>query len=539
MEFFWYKEIRPQQQEALDFVKNSKKKFVILELPTGTWKSLLSMLLTNNFDKSYILTSQKILQDQYERDFSEHWLVSVKWAVNYTCTINWETANNGVCKVNHKIKKSCSIQWICPYLEKIKEAKKSKVANTNYSFFTSVNNAGSEPVLLARNLLICDEAHNLEKEIVNFASFKITKELMETLWIKEEIPRYKTIEEYWEFVEKLLNKTNWKIKELENSILIILKENGYEWNSTNEKVSLPKHFEKLVKKYNFEIENLGKLSSKLEKFQIFIKDEEWIFNYDDFEREVEFKPVTIWTLANDLFFSYAIEKVVLMSATILDKKAYCESIWLDEEEADFFSLESDFPIKNREVKCLNTCRLSRDKIDENLWKILKDVEEIIRKNKWKKWIIHTHTFKIQKFIQDNISNDLRDKIIAPKSWENNFAIEKHKFAKSDTILMSPSMKEWVDLPWDLSEFQIIVKLWFPFLWDKWVKRKAEIHKDFLMYEMAKDLMQSCWRSIRNKEDKCITYILDSSFPYYGKTYKKFFPNWFYNSIDFSARNKKV
>jgi Rad3-related DNA helicase len=83
---------------ALDAVFNQKKRFVIIEAGTGVGKSAVGLTIgryinervrgTEEFaNGSYFVTTQKILQDQYVKDFGgpTKKLKSIKSSSNYTC----------------------------------------------------------------------------------------------------------------------------------------------------------------------------------------------------------------------------------------------------------------------------------------------------------------------------------------------------------------------------------------------------------------------------------------------------------------------
>ena len=99
-DFFPYPEIRDAQQTAIDFCIQSlsNKRFVIIEAGTGVGKSAIgltaSRMLYNNAEQytdfgkgAYFVTTQKILQDQYENDFGNQkgLMKSLYSATNYQC----------------------------------------------------------------------------------------------------------------------------------------------------------------------------------------------------------------------------------------------------------------------------------------------------------------------------------------------------------------------------------------------------------------------------------------------------------------------
>ena len=62
-EYFPFDEFRPGQKECIESILtafNNGKKFVILEAPTGSGKSVIGMTIAKFFENSYYLTIQKI-----------------------------------------------------------------------------------------------------------------------------------------------------------------------------------------------------------------------------------------------------------------------------------------------------------------------------------------------------------------------------------------------------------------------------------------------------------------------------------------------
>ena len=101
LQYFPHDEIRDSQTHAIELALSaysSGKRFVILEAGTGVGKSAIGLTLarflnvgqTSNDDYklgSWFVTTQKILQDQYEYDFggSSGKMKSIKSATNYKC----------------------------------------------------------------------------------------------------------------------------------------------------------------------------------------------------------------------------------------------------------------------------------------------------------------------------------------------------------------------------------------------------------------------------------------------------------------------
>jgi ATP-dependent DNA helicase DinG len=74
----------------------------------------------------------------------------------------------------------------------------------------------------------------------------------------------------------------------------------------------------------------------------------------------------------------------------------------------------------------------------------------------------------------------------------------------------------LDLKNDLSRFQIIVKVPYPDLGDRWINEKRKINQQWYIWQTGLRLVQAYGRSIRSKDDWAITYVLYSGFENFVK-----------------------
>ena len=99
-----------------------------------------------------------------------------------------------------------------------------------------------------------------------------------------------------------------------------------------------------------------------------------------------------------------------------------------------------------------------------------------------------------------------------------------------TVLISPSLHTGLDLKDDLSRFQIIIKVPYPNIGDRWINEKRKINQQWYNWQTALRLVQGFGRSIRSKEDWAKTYVLDSAFGYFVKKNNNILPDWFTQAI---------
>ena len=107
---------------------------------------------------------------------------------------------------------------------------------------------------------------------------------------------------------------------------------------------------------------------------------------------------------------------------------------------------------------------------------------------------------------------------------------KHINSKEPTVLISPSMTEGVDLKGELSRFQILCKVPYPWLGDPIVKKRMYKFPNWYPLQTAMTVVQSIGRSIRNEKDTAITYILDADWERFYRKHKSIFSEDFIKTL---------
>ena len=148
---------------------------------------------------------------------------------------------------------------------------------------------------------------------------------------------------------------------------------------------------------------------------------------------------------------------------------------------------------------------------------------LLDKHPKEKGIIHCVNFRIAKYIKENIDSD---RLMIHDSTNRDEVLKRHIQSDEPTVLLSPSMMEGVDLYDDLSRFQIMCKVPFPYLGDLVVQKRMERNKQWYPYMTVKSVIQSLGRSIRNESDFAMSYILDSDWERFYRMNLKIFPNDF-------------
>jgi Rad3-related DNA helicase len=223
----------------------------------------------------------------------------------------------------------------------------------------------------------------------------------------------------------------------------------------------------------------------------------------------------------------------MMSATILDSKAFCTSLGLAPEEVKFIRVSSEFPIQNRPIYPTNIAYLNFNnlKLPEIQSKISRAIDNLMTLHKNNKGIIHTTSYEQLNFINENISEiNRRRLLVTDPEVQRDEVIEEHVNTTKPTVLISPSLHLGLDLKDDLSRFQIITKVPYPNKSDRWTDAKRKMDEDWYYWQTALRLIQGYGRSIRSKDDWAKTYVLDTAFGYFIKKNKNILPDWFTQAI---------
>lgn len=185
-------------ETILEAFESGKKNFV-LEGPTGQGKSAIAVTVArymlakhvpSDDDESYengayVLTTQKLLQQQYLRDFERHGMLELKSATNYSCGYDSRQScgeSKRALKALGKAvdgtawKRHCTNQ--CVYNLAKREFLQGHLGVTNYSYFMAESTYSGK--ITPRELLVLDECLRGDAKIMTSLGKEVTiKEIYE------------------------------------------------------------------------------------------------------------------------------------------------------------------------------------------------------------------------------------------------------------------------------------------------------------------------------------------------------------------------
>jgi Rad3-related DNA helicase len=570
--------------EAILRAYRENKKFIIIEGPPGAGKSGIGVMAASYAKTqpspsgkeagAYILSPQKSLTAQYMNDFGKMGLVELKGRSNYECTEFVDEDNKPVdCEIGGMLCKEkgedgegggCSF---CPYKEAKLAFTRSAASVTNFAYY--LNETYHAGQLLPRRMLVLDEGHNLEQQILSLADIVVTRFRCDEVGVN-----FFTMAELKVKPGQTEKGATWvrdTYKAAASALIMKWEADLREFKEDHDTASAAK----LGKKLNGIKRFVGMIDLFLNSVVNNPKD--WIVYTDDTKGSDTYgcliiKPLTATLFANDILFSKA-DKIVIMSATIggtddrgNDFTFFMRNLGIDPKDAVTLRLPCDFPVENRpvfikpianmsssKVGCPN-CSTEENKgasnrkgsgcdrcygtgqvpsIDYAMPLVAAFLSKIMEHKNYagKKGLVHTHSYKVNKYMSENLSPENIARVVTHTNAKGSrdSAIVNHCEATNPTVLFSPSMTEGLDLKDDLSRFSVIVKVPFPFL-DPYVKARMERDSEWYAWLVALAIIQGLGRSNRHKEDKAHHYILDSAILAFLARYEHLFPKWFMDAV---------
>lgn len=595
LDSFVFPEIRDIQKKVLLEIQEALQKYdyILCECPTGSGKSLIAATVANYLGSSYINTASLLLQDQYLRDFP--WMHTIRgksnfecidpvtqqlkelrlqdikmqkvldkdgeqkrlqliksiedkvlgcheapccFKGNYKCTVkpkmaDYQVINEGTIKekIFEPTLQEKQTGW-CHYYNQKNKGMIASHTVMNYKYFFSIYFSNSKEFTdRKRQLLVFDEAHDLENSIMDFIGFTLSRQYLENL--------EKNI-----LTEEVLQKCSINLKDLQfpteklddiHTWIAFLDKTFLWMDSTyNHYVKKMENNDNIVDETL--ISSIETAKNKIEQLlgNMITDKTNWIIDMrTEYYDKTKIKDVRIYPIESGKYIRPILdiaEKKIFISATLFDKEVFCRMIGVPSEKVKFIRItESPFPVENRPIYSLNLGQMSYKNMNQLLPIIASNVDAIMAKYPDSKGIIHTTSYAQCEYILKNISLVNRDRLLVTGGYgvKQSDVLKKHEVSEN-TVLLSPSLYQGVDLSDNLSRFQIVVKMPYMDLSDRRVVIKMKRDYRWYQWQTILRLVQSYGRSIRSINDYADTYVLDSKFNDLLKS--KMMPDYVKNAV---------
>lgn len=506
-------------------VRSDQVEFVLFEAPTGFGKTAVAGTIAHHHGPSYYLTQQKIHQDQLVDEFPV--AASIKGRDNYECgdpengcaasipgsTCHRKPTTDPIGSYAAESDDRGTLYWRpgtnrCPYYDHKTDALESPIACVNYPYF--LNETYWSGDFGGRQIMILDEAHNLESALRQFLSFSVDREVVDETGL-----RWPT----WE--QDLSQWDDWIVHDLESAISgrvdALEDEVQNQWTSDDPAGEVLKDLDKMQE-----------LLVDIHRF-----DQEWDDEYfegldwvmEKSEDQIEIYPVTIAPFADRLLYQYA-DTVILISATILDMDLLRRQLGLQSRDVYEIQItQSPFPTDHREITWYDAPSVNHGNWESVFPKIAELVDGVCHQYPDEKGLIHTVSYENGEVLRGIVSQKTRDRMIFHRNRDRDQAIEEFESSDYPQILCSPGLYEGIDLKYDLSRFQVIPKVPFPSLGSRVVEVKQDRDPQWYDWLTTVRLVQAVGRSVRARDDWADTHILDGSFGDFYRRARDLFPDY--------------
>lgn len=547
-------------------------KYVVLNAPTGSGKSAINTALARCFPKSIYTTPQNSLIDQItEDDVISDYHNAIKGRNNYPCKnhgcspkledvdddqrsisgegFDKEKFNHNAASCTNKKKSvdQCTESGdfccaagaaayfvqdqgytvdrflneydCCPYTEAVlKGMSYDKIALTNLHYYVL------NPHLSKADLVVIDEAHNLEGQGFDFCEF---------IFSEYNVPFFEDIENDipTEDPEKIHEYVTTEVKERVRSTLSVKEERLKMASSNEEKTRLSK-----------EVATYQNLQGKIENVESvdpehFVVEREWKSGGD--LKKLVLKPVYVDEFFQKIFLSHG-DRFLFSSATFNNAKMQLKYLGIPEDEVRVIDVPNFFPEENRKVRFVPKADMSGKSLsDSDFNDMASGIAEICRKHSGSSGIVHCKSYsKMQQIYNQLKYNDfgtIPQKILPQFKEDKEDVLDEYRQGGENYLLLSVAQEEGLDLKDDLARFNVVAKVPNMYAGDERIQKRLNDHNDWDWYFMntAMDLTQSYGRTTRSRDDHSTTYILDSDFGKWVNESRRrdLFPDWFWDAFE--------
>lgn len=502
---------RPQQVEAIEKTVdafNKGKRYVVLEMPTGTGKSFTAMAIARTVGSADLLTLTEQLQKQYEADFSKYGLKVLTGRGKHPCArMNRPMNMGGSCadgKHEYKGASACGApgQPPCPYKTAKAKALEAPFMAANYhSYLWNVGASsmfsGDSEVPYARPLMVLDECHTLESFLLDQVGVTVS---LNKIPIKLPPPPEERISPapYFDYIGQVLLP----------GIVEAMRE-----------MVDPK-----------ERESAGQLARKLKHLLSKRDVEDWIPERGEDDGRLNpnwfsMKPLTVASYGR--WIHGHAERLLLMSGTVLSAFQLVTSVGLDPREGDHIEMDSPFPVENRPV-IVHKMDMTKKAREETWPAMMQVIENLLKHHSTQKGLLLVPSNEMLKYVIKNASRAAQLRFIPAYGDDRVEKYNEHLLRREPTVLIASGYWEGADLKGKSAEFCIIPAVPRA-MWQGQIKARAGVSPDWYRWLNYSKMLQGMGRTVRSMDDKSVTYILDKEFAAEMKRKDTMVPKWVRNA----------
>lgn len=575
---------RQYQLEYIVKIINSvlnDEELVVVQAPTGSGKSIITIICAGVLNKfyrktSYILCSDLYLWQQYADVIKQRRLPFGKLKGsrgNYLCSVSGEDLQVAPCKLAQISYASLfdddwcmANKWECAcdceYIFERKNALSSPVTLLTYQLYfrymdmaNDIDKNYAKLQFTKRDVIFCDECHNIPDLCQDFGTITI-----DFHWDNEKLSGImdycKSEGMYAGNVTNFINNVNtirskmYDIPFTDRHTHLALLQDYYETvrselylctDALNQKFSVidknAKVKQKLTKKEHKILNWTDDLDRQLNTINTYLTyakaHPDYIVKSDNKNDPItNSKPYVTYKFAREDAWVYAFllrhqPSNVMLSATVGAKDVFDDSVgthFLESKKSTFYNIPSTFDYSKSPIFYIPGNKMSRDCIIKSLPINAAIINRILKsdKHKHEKGIIHTGSYKNAYDLYNLLSPDVKKRVFIYGNAKEKTDVLMDFEDSHNGVLIGPTLTEGIDFPEDGCRFIIIMKIPYPFFGDNLVKAKIEVFPKWYNAETSKNVIQGIGRGNRTPNDWSTTYILDGCFgQLFNETYQQY------------------
>jgi len=514
---------RGNQKEALADIQAAFEdgaRVVLVRAPTGSGKSLLARAIAGCARTAGEADAEEVIDAYYTTpqvsqldDVAEEPMLDdlnvIRGKNNYSCILPGETetpVNQAPCARERMF--DCQVKHRCPYFSDRAIASNRRVAAMTLAYF--MQTAGSD-VFGTRDVAVVDEAHGLGDWAEMYAAIELGPDTV-PIWEDRAPPAIDDLEDAANYADGLAATSERRVKELRQK-------------------------EELTAEEVAERDRLNKLRQELSWFAEDYRDPDSVTTWVVDQPDGEGTSVTIKPLDPEKYLKHTVwdrgQRFALLSATILNKDAFCANVGLSTDDVALVEVGHTFPVENRPLYDVTQGKMTYEERDETLPKIARQVVRIMQKHPDEKGLIHCHSYAIKEKLESLLRDfGIGERLRSHESEDRDAQLTSWKRTDDPDVFLSVKMEEALDLEGDLCRWQVICKAPYPNTRDSRVAQRLSDGQWGWYYRAAlRTVIQACGRVVRAPDDYGSTYLADSSLLDLFERARTDMPDWFEEQVD--------
>jgi Rad3-related DNA helicase len=524
---------RGAQQQALRDVRaafEAGNDVVLVRAPTGSGKSLLARAVAgcarrageadaNEPIGAYYTTPQVSQLDDAAGDPLLDDLSVVRGKGNYSCLLPGETTtpvDRAPCAREREF--DCPVRHRCPYFSDRDVAAERPIAAMTLAYF--MQTAGSD-VFGRRDVVVIDEAHGLAAWAEMYATIELGPDTV-PVWEARPAPEIDDVGAAADYAEAIVTLCQRRQEELRGTAEL-----------TPEEVAERDRLAALVRDLGWFVED----ARNPESTTTWVVDQHSSDAGSGASGQGGAGALVVKPMDPERYLHHTVwdrgAKFALLSATILDKDAFCRSSGLDPSRVTLVDVPHTFPVERRPLYDVAQGKMTYDHREETLPKVARLLVRLMQRHPETKGLVHAHSYAIRERLVALLSELGVGERLRTHGRENrDAALDSWKRSDGADVFVSVKMEEALDLEGDRCRWQVICKAPYPNTRDSRVARRLEDGQWGWYYRTAlRTVIQGCGRVVRAPDDRGATYLADSSLLDLFERARGAMPPWFAEQVD--------